>query len=190
MFSLVFFWYSQSTFPFSSNTIYRISANSFRGNYSFLNSTLCTVTFDHSTYRCGNYSRVETTRGNTVWILSNFWGVFSCFHGQKRYFFKNLFLPQNRLILQFSNLNVLNKGILMQDWVFRLGLRSYCSDIYTLTRRLVGESRFGKKEKKLVKVNGVTSFFKTSHLHPLLRWVVFLDYFHSYRFIQGVQTYY
>ena len=28
---------------------YRISANSFRGNYSFFNLTLCTVTFDHST---------------------------------------------------------------------------------------------------------------------------------------------
>ena len=29
--------------------IYRISANSFRGNYSFLNLTLFTVTFGHST---------------------------------------------------------------------------------------------------------------------------------------------
>ena len=48
---------------------YRISANSFRGNYSFLNLTLCTVTFGHSTYRCGNYSRAETIRGNTVCIL-------------------------------------------------------------------------------------------------------------------------
>ena len=38
---------------------YRISANSFRGTYSFLNLTLCT-------YRCGNYSRAETIRGNTV----------------------------------------------------------------------------------------------------------------------------
>ena len=28
---------------------YRISANSFRGNYSFLNLALCTVTFGHST---------------------------------------------------------------------------------------------------------------------------------------------
>ena len=36
-----------------------ISANSFRGNYSFLNLTL---------YRCGNYSRVETICGNTVYI--------------------------------------------------------------------------------------------------------------------------
>ena len=45
---------------------YRISANSFHGNYSFLNLTLYSVTFDHSTYRCGIYSRVETIRGNTV----------------------------------------------------------------------------------------------------------------------------
>ena len=41
-------------------SIYRIS----RGNYSFLDLTLCTVTFDLSTYRCGNYSRAETIRGN------------------------------------------------------------------------------------------------------------------------------
>jgi hypothetical protein len=35
------------------------------------------------------------------------------------YFF-NFVLPQNRLILKFSNLGVLHKGHLMQDWVFRL----------------------------------------------------------------------
>ena len=46
---------------------YRISASSFRGNYSFLNLTLCTVPFSNSTYRCGNYSRAETIRGNTVY---------------------------------------------------------------------------------------------------------------------------
>ena len=45
---------------------YRISANSFRGNYSFLNLALCTMTFGDSTYRCGNYSRTEIIRGNTV----------------------------------------------------------------------------------------------------------------------------
>ena len=54
---------------------YRISANSFRGNYSFLNLTLCSVTFGHFTYRCGNYSRAETIRRNTVfgsnWIKSD-----------------------------------------------------------------------------------------------------------------------
>ena len=49
--------------------IYRISANSFHGNYSFLNLTLCTVTFVHSTYRCGNYLREETILGNTVHSL-------------------------------------------------------------------------------------------------------------------------
>ena len=48
-------------------SIYRIS----RGNYSFLDLTLCTVTFDHSTYRCGNYSRAETIRGNTVISIVN-----------------------------------------------------------------------------------------------------------------------
>ena len=46
--------------------IYRISSYSFRGNYSFLNLTLCTVTFVHSTYRCGNYSREETIQGRKL----------------------------------------------------------------------------------------------------------------------------
>ena len=48
------------------NLEYCISANSFRGNYSFLKLTLCTVTFDHSTYRCGNYSREETIQGRKL----------------------------------------------------------------------------------------------------------------------------
>ena len=46
--------------------IYRISANNFRGNYSFFNLTLCTVTFSHSTYRCGNYSREESIQGRKL----------------------------------------------------------------------------------------------------------------------------
>ena len=46
--------------------IYHISANSFCGNYSFLNLTLCTVTFDHSTYRFGNYSREEIIQGQKL----------------------------------------------------------------------------------------------------------------------------
>ena len=47
--------------------MYRISANSFHGNNSFLN-----LTFGHSTYRCGNYSRAETIRGNTVCLFKYF----------------------------------------------------------------------------------------------------------------------
>ena len=42
------------------------------------------------------------------------------------------FDPKNRkklfllgLILRFSNLNVQNKGLIMQDWVFRLGWRLF-----------------------------------------------------------------
>ena len=46
--------------------IYRISANSFRGNYSFLNLALCTVTFVHSIYRCRNYSREEIIQGQKL----------------------------------------------------------------------------------------------------------------------------
>ena len=46
---------------------YRISANSFRGNYSFLNLTLFTVTFGNSTHRCGNYSREETIQGRKLY---------------------------------------------------------------------------------------------------------------------------
>ena len=46
---------------------YRISSYSFRGNYSFLNLTLCTVTFGNSTYRCGYYSREETIQGRKLY---------------------------------------------------------------------------------------------------------------------------
>ena len=46
---------------------YRISVISFRGNYSFLNLTLCTVTFGNSTYRCGNYSREEIIQGRKLY---------------------------------------------------------------------------------------------------------------------------
>ena len=42
--------------------------------------------------------------------------IFLFFRPQKQK--KTLFLG---LILRFSNLNVLHKGLLMQDWVFRLG---------------------------------------------------------------------
>ena len=55
---------------------YRISANSFRGNYSFLNLTLCTVTFGlqyiqvRKLFKGGNYSRAETIHGNTVCKIS------------------------------------------------------------------------------------------------------------------------
>ena len=55
------------------HSTYRISANSFRGNYSFLNLALFTVTFDLyyiNLNSCrGNYSRAETIRGYTVVIL-------------------------------------------------------------------------------------------------------------------------
>ena len=49
---------------------YRISANSFRGNYSFLNLALFTVTFDlyfiNLNSCCGNYSREETIQGRKL----------------------------------------------------------------------------------------------------------------------------
>ena len=49
---------------------YRISANSFRGNYSFLNLALCTVTYDLyfiNLNSCrGNYSREETIQGRKL----------------------------------------------------------------------------------------------------------------------------
>ena len=46
---------------------YRISSYSFRGNYSFLTLALCTVTFDLSTWMCGNYSREDYSRAKTIW---------------------------------------------------------------------------------------------------------------------------
>ena len=59
---------------------YRISANSFLGNYSFLNLALFTVTFDLyyinlNSYR-GNYSREETIQGRKLFAeirYSNCW---------------------------------------------------------------------------------------------------------------------
>ena len=45
---------------------YRISANSFRRKYSFLNLTLWAVTFEYSTYRCRKYSREETIQGRKL----------------------------------------------------------------------------------------------------------------------------
>ena len=54
----------------ASHLTYRISANSFRGNYSFLNLALCTVTFDLyfiNLNSCrGNYSREETIQGRKL----------------------------------------------------------------------------------------------------------------------------
>ena len=41
---------------------YRISANSFRGSYSFLNLVSCTVKM----FKGENYSRAETIQGNMV----------------------------------------------------------------------------------------------------------------------------
>ena len=64
-----------------------------------------------------------------------FTAVFSCFQGQN---FFNLFQKYcsiltkscikctlNRLILKLLNLRALKKGLLMQDWIFRLGLTRY-----------------------------------------------------------------
>ena len=54
----------------SRNGMYRISANSFRGNYSFLSVALFTVTFDLyfiNLNSCrGNYSREETIQGRKL----------------------------------------------------------------------------------------------------------------------------
>ena len=75
---------------------YRISANSFRRNYSILNLTLCTVTFVHSTYRCGNYSRAETIRGNTVFV--------------KKFLFFYFCLMYCDLCSQYINVRKLFKG--------------------------------------------------------------------------------
>ena len=72
-------------------------------------------------------------------IMSNFWGrFFHVFMGQYNLllilklhnisFIKkdclNFWVGQIRLILKFSNLSILHKGVLLQDWVFRLGFTS------------------------------------------------------------------
>ena len=58
-------WFNFDNFTLLKNTenIYRIFVNSFRGNYSFLNLALCTVTKGHryikvrKLFKGGNYSR-------------------------------------------------------------------------------------------------------------------------------------
>ena len=59
----------------SKNT-YRISANSFRGNYCFLNLALFTVIFDLyiiNLNSCrGNYSREETIQGRKLFKGGNY----------------------------------------------------------------------------------------------------------------------
>ena len=59
-------WYFNQLKPQIYST-YRIAANSFRGNYSFLNLTLCTVTFAHSTYR-----DAETIQGRKLFKGGNY----------------------------------------------------------------------------------------------------------------------
>ena len=74
--------------------------------------------------------------------------VFSCFQGQNEWnirvsvhgsisvlktlrwekyqlYLKTKLWGQNRLIIKFSNLNVLQKGRLIQDWIFKLGSQTF-----------------------------------------------------------------
>ena len=61
-----------------------------------------------------------------------------------------MFLPQNRLILKFSNLSVLHKGLLTQDWVFRLGLQLQNPILHCAQNRGLRDSvRFGASKMTL-----------------------------------------
>jgi len=64
------FWYEKQSKIKIRYYDYRISANSFRGNYSFLNLALFTVTFDLyfiNLNSCrGNYSREEAIQGRKL----------------------------------------------------------------------------------------------------------------------------
>ena len=61
-------------------------------------------------------------------------------------FLKKYFLGKNRVFLglrKFSNLNVLHKGLLMEDWVFRLGPAIYLhSSICSIKIEYVGNGAF------------------------------------------------
>ena len=54
------------------HSTYCISVTSFHRNYSFLNLTLCAVTFVHSTYRCGNYSSEETIQRRKLFAKTRY----------------------------------------------------------------------------------------------------------------------
>ena len=76
-----------------SKKTYRISANSFRGNYSFLNLALCTVTFGYSTvwklFKGGNYSRKYGICTRDLGYLGQ--QVFSLFQLEKKTKFYKMF---------------------------------------------------------------------------------------------------
>ena len=84
---------------------YRISANSFRGNYSFLNLALFTVTFDLyfiNLNSCrGNYSREETIQGRKLFAEIRY----------TPWYFGRVVVPQ-RLI----NLSIYHEFLLLQKF--------------------------------------------------------------------------
>ena len=81
--------------------MYRISANSFRGNYSFLNLTLCTVTFDHSTYRCENYSREETIQVRKLFAEIRYVYIFDMW-------------PEGRIAKVFPHQPIQNRSLVLR----------------------------------------------------------------------------
>ena len=110
--------------------MYRISANSFRRNYSFLKKILCTVTFDHSTYRCGNYSRAETICGNTV-ALKKLLAILNCLS------FLDSFKFSPQLSFDLSDLKKLHqiKAFFTPiKMTYGLALKSKIFQYYTLAR--------------------------------------------------------
>ena len=114
---------------------YRISANSFRGNYTFLKLTLCTVTFGDSTQKCGNYSREESIQGRKLFAeiryaknmknidISIYLRLIydsqapSTIKGRQFFLrlcfqYRSIFQKKNKIAnLQFSTLHYLNKSI-------------------------------------------------------------------------------
>ena len=79
--------HDRHTFSSVIDCTYRISANSFRGNYSFLNLALFTVTFDLyfiNLNSCrGNYSREETIQGRKIFAEIRYLFLYFLNYGYK-----------------------------------------------------------------------------------------------------------
>ena len=92
---------------------------------AFLDLTLCTVTFDHSTYRCGNYSREETIQG---------WKLFA----EIRYILNKTIYCNMVPVLGWATM------IYFQNWHFQKKLKVKSAYFFTLSYRiLIGRTIWG-----------------------------------------------
>ena len=148
----------------SWNSRYRMSSYSFRGNYSFLKLALCTVTFGDSTWKCGNYSRLETIRGNRV--FNKMW--FQEVYVMKKKISNFLKTPVFSITLTFINDYVFNVDDIKEFWSFGL-CWSLLAFIAFLAFATLDES-FKQKVAFLAKIKHNWPVCINQMLKPISRW--------------------